>query len=117
MFSTFRLTSRASRIRLVGVAMATILTVAVLPASVAARTINTAQLDDGTCGHSLQLGSNKTSSSSATPWFLVYGNGAGTRYQLFIDGVGIGSFDANMYGDVCANTTTRLADGAHVLTG
>src|SRR5262249_38671403 len=51
-----------------------------------ARTTNVAQLDDGTCGRNLQIGSDKTSSSTATPQFLLWGDGGASRYDIFIDG-------------------------------
>ncbi len=89
-----------------------------LPSGVAAGTLNTAVLDNGTCGHNLQLGSDPTASSSATPTFLLYGDGGAASYAMFIDGVSIGTFNtSDMYGDVCINDTLTLAQGAHVLTG
>jgi len=91
---------------------------ALLPSAVAAGTLNTAMLDNGTCGHNLQLGSDPTASSSATPWFLLYGDGAAASYAMFIDGVSIGTFKtSDAYGDVCIGDTMVLAQGAHVLTG
>ena len=47
--------------------------------SVAALT-NTAQLDNGTCGRNLQLGSVENASKSATPTFLL----AGRRRPLVV---------------------------------
>src|SRR5260370_40211775 len=49
-----------------------------------AGTLNTAQLDNGTCGHNLPLGSAPTASSSARPWFLPYGDGGTGSYALVI---------------------------------
>ena len=91
---------------------------ALLPSAVAAGTLNTAMLDNGTCGHNLQLGSDPTASSSATPWFLLYGDGGAASYAMFIDGVSIGTFKtSDAYGDVCIGDPTTLSQGAHVLTG
>jgi fibronectin type 3 domain-containing protein len=91
---------------------------ALLPTAASAGALNTAVLDNGTCGHNLQLGSDPTASSSATPWFLLYGDGGAASYQIFIDAVSIGTFTtSDPYGDVCINDTMTLAQGAHVLTG
>ena len=81
-------------------------------------TLNQAQLDDGTCGHNLQLGSDKTASSSSTPWFLLFGDGNHASYRIFIDGTSIGTFNSSdVFGNVCIHDTIPLADGPHLLTG
>src|SRR5262245_54156254 len=60
---------------------------ALLPGSASAGwVLNGVQLDNGTCGHNLQIGSDKTMSSSATPWFLLYADGGAAIYDVFIDG-------------------------------
>src|SRR5215211_8736343 len=68
-------------------AMAAILLIATVP-SVRASTLalNEAQLDNGYCGTNLQIGSNKTASASATPSFLLAGDGGLSSYRIFIDG-------------------------------
>ena len=81
-----------------------------------AATLNTAQLDNGTCGRNLQLGSDKTSSSSATPSFVIAGDGGLSRYQAFVDGASIGIFASDGFANVCVYDTIPLADGPHVLT-
>ena len=91
---------------------------ALLPMAASAGTLNTVVLDDGTCGHNLQLGSDPTSSSSSTPWFLLYGDGGAASYGIFIDGASIGTFNTtSVYGYVCIHATTALAQGGHTLTG
>ena len=111
-------TPRGSRrTRLAAFVLTSLLGFALLPVSVSAGAINTAELDNGQCVSNLQIGSDKTSSASNTPWFLVTANGAGTLYQLFVDGVGIGSFEANQFARVCGQQTKPLADGRHTLTG
>src|SRR5690242_10429797 len=92
------------------------LTAASSPAT-GTRTTNVAQLDDGTCGRNLQLGSDKTASSSATPTFLLWGDGGLSSYAMFIDGAPIGTFNSDGFANVCVTTSVPLADGPHVLTG
>src|SRR6187397_1999219 len=77
---------------------------------------NTAQLDNGICGRNLQLGSDKTASSSATPSFLIAGDGGLSSYLAFVDGVPVGMFYSDGFANVCVYTTERLSDGPHVLT-
>jgi hypothetical protein len=94
------------------------LVAALLPSAVSAGALNTAVLDNGTCGHNLQLGSDPTASSSATPWFLLYGDGAAASYSIAIDGVSIGTFTtSDMFGNVCISDTRVLSQGTHTLTG
>src|SRR4051812_37302392 len=81
-----------------------------------ARTTNVSQLDDGTCGRNLQLGSDKTSSSSSTPDFLLWGDGGLSSYNAFIDGAPIGTFNSDGFANVCITTSVPLSDGPHVLT-
>ena len=46
-----------------------------------ARTLNGVQLDDGTCGHNLQLGSDKTASSSEVYVYFKHEEaGIGTEF-------------------------------------
>src|ERR1044072_6478061 len=73
-----------------------------------ARTLNGVQLDDGTCGPNLQLGSNKTASSSATPSFLLNADGNKATYQVFIDGTSIGNFTSDSIANVCIQDTRVL---------
>jgi fibronectin type 3 domain-containing protein len=81
-----------------------------------ATTLNTAQLDNGTCGRNLQLGSDRTASASATPSFVIAGDGGLSRYEAFVDGASIGIFASDGFANVCAYDTIPLADGPHVLT-
>ena len=90
----------------------------VLPVAASAGPLNTVVLDNGICGRNLQLGSDPTASSSATPTFLLYGDGAAASYRIFIDGALLGTFNtSNPYGNVCITTTVALSQGAHTLTG
>src|SRR6266511_169813 len=72
---------------------------------------NTAQLDNGLCGRNLQLGSDKTASSSATPSFLLAGDGGLSSYQAFVDGAPVGVFYSDGYANVCVYTSVPLANG------
>ncbi|MDP9334421.1 MAG: Ig-like domain-containing protein [Actinomycetota bacterium] len=85
-------------------------------AGASAWTTNLAQLDNGKCGTDLQIGSDKTASSSATPTFWLMGDGGLSSYQAFIDGVSVGTFNSDGYANVCIRTSSRLAEGTHVLT-
>lgn len=85
----------------------------------AARVTNAIQLDDGTCGRQLQIGSDRTASSSASPTFLVYGDGGASVYTAKIDGQALtGSFTSDMFGNVCVTTesVSPITDGPHILT-
>lgn len=85
----------------------------------AARVTNAIQLDDGTCGRNLQIGSDKTASSSASPTFLLYGDGGASVYTAKIDGQALtGQFTSDGYGNVCITTgsVAPIADGPHILT-
>src|SRR4051812_38721860 len=85
--------------------------------SAGADVLNSTQLDNGVCGQNLQLGSNITASNSATPSFLLAGDGALSSYSVKIDGVAIGTFNSDRYSQVCIRTTAALSTGAHTLTG
>src|SRR4051812_45608899 len=98
------------------VAVAAAAAALVLSGSSLARTTNVAQLDDGTCGRNLQLGSDKTASSSATPAFLLWGDGGLSSYAAFIDGAPIGTFNSDGFANVCITTSVPLSDGPHMLT-
>jgi hypothetical protein len=91
--------------------------IALLSGCIPPAPLNTAQLDDGRCGHNLQLGSDNTASSSNKPWFALVGDGGLAAYDITIDGRSIGTFNSDAYGKVCINTTTALADGSHTLAG
>jgi hypothetical protein len=89
-----------------------------LPGAVgAAWTTNLVTLDDGTCGANLQIGSDKTASSSATPSFFLRGDGGLSAYAVSIDGSPIGTFNSAGNAVVCVDAAAPLADGPHVLTG
>src|SRR5262245_578052 len=82
-----------------------------------ARTTNVANLDDGTCGRNLQVGSDKTASGTSTPTFLLWGDGGLSKYDIFVDGTKIGTFSSDGFANVCIPTTVAISDGPHVLTG
>ena len=73
----------------------------------AAWTTNLVQLDNGTCGRNLQIGSDKTASSSNTPTFWLMGDGGLSSYAVAIDGVSIGTFNSAGNGNVCITTDDR----------
>jgi Bacterial Ig-like domain len=100
-----------------GVVVSALAVFALLAGGASAWTTNLVQLDNGTCGTNLQIGSDKTASSSATPSFWLMGDGGLSSYKVFVDGVTIGTFSANMYSNVCIRATTALANGPHTLTG
>jgi fibronectin type 3 domain-containing protein len=110
---------RAPRGRFVlsGLSLLVIALFLLMPGVSSAFTLNGSQLDYGYCGQNLQLGSDRTASSSATPSFVMTGDGSAASYQMFIDGSSIGTFNSDSFGNVCITTTARLAEGAHVLTG
>jgi hypothetical protein len=85
-----------------------------LPAS--GLTTNQVMLDDGTCSHNMQLGTDINASSSNLPWFFLEGDGGLAKYQVNIDNVSIGQFNSDAYGRVCPHATNPLSDGAHRLT-
>ena len=97
----------------VGVVAAAML---VFPGASFARTTNVVNLDDGTCGQNLQMGSDKTASRSATPSFLLWGDGGLSSYAISIDGLPLGTFNSDGFANVCITTIVPLVDGAHVLT-
>jgi fibronectin type 3 domain-containing protein len=105
------------RFALSGLSLLVIALFLVMPGVGSAFTLNASQLDYGYCGQNLQLGSDQTASSTATPSFVLTGDGSAASYQMFIDGAPIGTFNSDTSGNVCIRTTTPLADGAHVLTG
>src|SRR5262245_57353927 len=80
-------------------------------------TTNLVQLDNGMCGRNLQIGSDKTASSTATPAFYIMGDGGLSKYDVFVDGTKIGNFSSDGGGNVCARTTVALSNGNHTLTG
>ena len=87
-----------------------------LPGAANAWVLNQVQFDDATCGHSLPVGSDPTAISSTTPWFLLYGDGSHSSYQVFIDGASIGTFGSDSRSNVCVSTAVPLSQGPHVLT-
>jgi Bacterial Ig-like domain len=89
-----------------------------LPGAAAAEWItNSITLDPGLCVRNLQLGSFGTASASATPSFLIQGDGGASAYAIAIDGRSLGTFHSAGDGVVCITTPSRLSEGAHVLTG
>ena len=57
-----------------------------LPGAVgAAWTTNKVELDPGQCGQMLQIGSDPTASSSATPSFYLQGDGGLSSYAMSLD--------------------------------
>ena len=88
----------------------------VFPSVSFARTTNVVNLDDGTCGQNLQVGSDKTASRSATPSFLLWGDGGLSSYSISIDGLPLGTFNSDGFANVCICTVVPLVDGPHVLT-
>src|SRR5438067_802224 len=96
---------------------AVILVALMLAGSGSAWTLNEVQLDTNYCRENLQIGSDKTASHTATPSFLLSGDGGLSSYTIFIDGASIGTWRSDGYGNVCIYDTLPLAEGAHVLTG
>src|SRR4051794_31164553 len=91
---------------------------AVVPGPVsAAWPTNTAELDSGSCGQNLQVGSDRTASMSPTPAIFVWGDGGLSSYLVSIDGNPLGTYYSTGRGVVCIQVTQRLADGKHVVTG
>jgi len=78
--------------------------------------LNAPGLDDGSCGQTLNIGSDATASKSATPSFVMGGEVLGT-FSMFIDGAPIGVFTSDALGKVCIRDTIPLSDGTHTLTG
>jgi hypothetical protein len=74
------------------------------------------ELDSGQCGARLQVGSDRTASRTATPTFLLMGDGGLSSYDVSIDGSSIGRFTSTPDAVVCIATTRPLAGGRHVLT-
>ena len=96
------------------VAAAALLVVA--GAGAAGWTTNLVQFDSGQCGSRLQLGSDRTASRSATPTFLLMGDGGLSSYDVSIDGSSIGRFSSTPDAVVCIASPRPLAGGRHVLT-
>src|SRR5262249_37995393 len=59
---------------------------------------------------------NKTASSTATPTFLLEGDGGLSSYDVVIDTRTLGTFRSTFDAVVCIRTTARLAQGPHRLT-
>jgi hypothetical protein len=78
---------------------------------------NSVALDPGQCGRNLQVGSNRTASTSATPTFLLQGDGGLSSYAISIDGKRIGTFRSTGAAVVCIRVRKPLRDGPHLLTG
>ena len=89
----------------------------VVPGAVGAWTTNETTLDPGTCGRNLQIGSDRTASGTATPSFLLQGDGGLSSYAVEIDGRPLGTFNSTNAAVVCIRVGTRLADGPHLLIG
>ena len=78
---------------------------------------NSSQLDDGSCTSNLQVGSDITAAATATPTFVVTGDGGLSSYAISIDGKSLGTYFSTGRGVVCIPAGTRIPDGQHVLTG
>jgi fibronectin type 3 domain-containing protein len=100
-----------------GFVLTALLAMLITAPSAGAGVLNSTQLDNGVCGQNLQLGSNITASNTATPSFLLAGDGALSSYSIKIDGVSIGTFNSDRYSQVCILTTAALSNGTHTLTG
>ena len=107
----------AFRFRLLCLLGLSLVLVMLIPGVSSSATLNSVQLDYGYCGQNLQRGSVPTASDSATPSFVLTGDGSAASYQISIDGASIGTFSSDAFGNVCIRATTALAEGAHVLTG
>src|SRR5262245_47893943 len=107
--------SRRALRRALLAAAAALLVLAAPGASGAAWTTNLVQLDNGTCGTNLQIGSDRAGSSSATPSFFLQGDGGLSSYAVSIDGSPLGTFASSGGGNVCI-TAGALANGPHTLT-
>jgi len=89
-----------------------------LPVAAGAEWItNSTSLDTGACGRNLQVGSDRTASTSATPTFLLQGDGGMSSYAIAIDGKSVGTFSSTGDAVVCIRLSAPLADGPHMLTG
>ena len=62
-------------------------------------TTNLVELDNGTCGANLQIGSDRNASSIARPTFFLRGDGGLSSYAMAIDGQPIGTFYSTGIGD------------------
>ena len=100
-----------------GFVLTALLAMLITAPSAGADVLNSTQLDNGICGQNLQLGSIITASNTATPSFLLSGDGALSSYSIKIDGVSIGTFNSDRYSQVCIGTTAALSNGGHTLTG
>jgi len=80
-------------------------------------TTNLVELDNGTCGANLQIGSDHNASSVARPTFFLRGDGGLSSYAMAIDGQAIGTFYSTGSAIVCVQGPAALADGPHRLTG
>src|SRR4051794_19213581 len=97
--------------------VATVVALLLPTGSGAAWTTNLVQLDNGTCGTNLQVGSDRTASGSPIPTFFLQGDGGLSSYAMKIDGQPIGTAYSSGNGVVCVQTLFALADGVHQLTG
>ena len=115
---TCHLFSHVFRVRVLLVASALGTLFALMPGAASATwVLNQTQFDDGTCNNNVAIGSDPTTISSATPWFLLYGDGNHSSYRVFVDGVAIGTFSSDSRSNVCISTANApLSEGAHVLT-
>jgi hypothetical protein len=76
---------------------------------------NSVALDPGTCGRNLQVGSNPTAAGTATPTFMLQGDGGLSSYTVSIDRRRLGTFRSAGGGVVCIRTRRPLAEGPHLL--
>jgi hypothetical protein len=115
-----RLKAQGLARRLAG-SMGLVMLIAIILPSGTARalgTVNTVQLDDGTCGTDLRIGTDVTASSSATPSFMIWADGSSATYSMKIDGVAIGTFGppTNAW-NTCVKAPNTLAQGTHTISG
>src|SRR3954454_366233 len=108
--------ARSSNVRFLPAVVAAVVALLLPIGSDAAWTTNLVQLDNGTCGTKLQVGSDHTASASPLPTFFLQGDGGLSSYAMKIDGWSIGTAYSAGNGVVCVQTLFALGDGAHQLT-
>src|SRR3954454_23217187 len=109
--------ARSSNVRFLPAVVAAVVALLLPIGSDAAWTTNLVQLDNGTCGTNLQVGSDRTASGSPIPTFFLQGDGGVSAYAMKIDGQPIGTSYSAGNGIVCVQTLFALADGVHQLSG
>ena len=105
------------RSHIIGVGVAAVAVALFVVGSTGAFILNQAQLDDGTCGHNQQLGSDPTASASATPWFLLYGDGSRASTTSSSTAHRSARSTRSTSSQRLHHSTVPLSDGPHRLTG